>query len=89
MAAPSSILACRIPWTEGPGGLQSGGLQKVRQNSATKRAHTHTYENEQFFKRPFTLMLFRKSEKNLFKRLLYSIVFANIISASYYREFSK
>ena len=28
MAAHSSILAWRIPWTEGPGGLQSVGSQK-------------------------------------------------------------
>ena len=26
----SSILARNIPWTEGPGGLQSMGLQRVR-----------------------------------------------------------
>ena len=30
MAAHSSILAWRIPWTEGPGGLQSMGSQRVR-----------------------------------------------------------
>ena len=30
MATHSSILACRIPWTEEPGGLQSMGLQTVR-----------------------------------------------------------
>ena len=29
MATHSSILACRIPWTEEPGGLQSMGLQRV------------------------------------------------------------
>ena len=29
MAAHSSILACRIPWTEGPDGLQSRGSQRV------------------------------------------------------------
>ena len=29
MATHSSILAWRIPWTEGPGGLQSMGLQTV------------------------------------------------------------
>ena len=29
MAAPSSILAWRIPWTEKPGRLQSIGLQRV------------------------------------------------------------
>ena len=30
MAAHASILAWQIPWTEGFGGLQSRGLQKVR-----------------------------------------------------------
>ena len=29
MAAHSSILACRIVWTEEPGGLQSMGLQRA------------------------------------------------------------
>ena len=32
MATHSSILAWRIPWTEGHGGLQSLGLQRVRHN---------------------------------------------------------
>ena len=32
MAAHSSILAWRIPWTEEPGGLQSMGSQRVRHN---------------------------------------------------------
>ena len=32
MAAHSSILAWRIPWTEEPGGLQSMGPQRVRHN---------------------------------------------------------
>jgi len=32
MAIHSSILAWRIPWTEEPGGLQSIGLQKVKNN---------------------------------------------------------
>jgi len=30
MAAYSSILACKIPWTEEPGELQSIGSQRVR-----------------------------------------------------------
>ena len=30
MTTHSSILACRIPWTEEPGGLQSTGSQRVR-----------------------------------------------------------
>ena len=29
MAAHSSVLAWRIPWTEEPGGLQPMGLQRV------------------------------------------------------------
>ena len=29
MATPSSTLAWEIPWTEGPGGLQSTGSQRV------------------------------------------------------------
>ena len=34
MATHSSILAWRIPWTEEPGGLQSMGSQRVRQDWA-------------------------------------------------------
>ena len=40
MATPSSILAWRIPWTEGPDGLQSKGLQRVEHNLATKKQQT-------------------------------------------------
>ena len=32
VAIHSSILAWRIPWTEEPGGLQSVGSQRVRQD---------------------------------------------------------
>ena len=39
MATHSSILAWRISWTEGPGGLQSTGLQRVGHSWAT---NTHT-----------------------------------------------
>ena len=35
VATHSSILAQRIPWTEEPGGLQSMGLQRVRQDWVT------------------------------------------------------
>ena len=35
MANHSSILAWKNPWTEEPGGLQSLGLQRVGQDSAT------------------------------------------------------
>ena len=37
MATHSSILAWEIPWTEGPGRLQSMGLQKVRHDSVTEQ----------------------------------------------------
>ena len=36
MATHSSILVWRIPWTEEPGGLQSMGLQRVRQDLVTE-----------------------------------------------------
>ena len=32
MATHSSVLACRIPWREEPGGLQSMGSQRLRHN---------------------------------------------------------
>ena len=35
MAPHSSTLAWKIPWTEEPGGLQSMGSLRVRQDSAT------------------------------------------------------
>ena len=38
MATHPSILAWEIPWTEDPGGLQSMGLQRGRQDLAL----THT-----------------------------------------------
>ena len=38
-ATPSSILACKIPWTEEPGGLQSMESQRVEHNWATKNVN--------------------------------------------------
>ena len=40
MAAHSTILARRIPWTEEPSGLQSMGLQRVIHNGSVL-VHTH------------------------------------------------
>ena len=40
MATHSSILACRIPWTEEPSGLQSIGLQRVG-HDRSDLVHTH------------------------------------------------
>ena len=42
MATHSSIIAWRIPWTEEPGGLQSIGSQRVRQDKATNRLMVQT-----------------------------------------------
>ena len=39
MAIHSSIRDWRIPWTEGPGGLQSMGSQRVRHDWATNHFH--------------------------------------------------
>ena len=39
MAAPSSILAWRIPWTEEPGGLQSHGVAKSWIRLKQRRMH--------------------------------------------------
>ena len=44
MAIHSSILAWRIPWTEGPGRLQSMGLRRVRHNWATKFIHSGWFD---------------------------------------------
>ena len=43
MATHSSIPAWIIPWTEEPSGLQSMGLQRVRQHLVTKQQHTCAY----------------------------------------------
>ena len=37
MATHSNILACRIPWTEEPDGLQSMGSQKFEHDLATEQ----------------------------------------------------
>ena len=50
MAARSSILAWRIPWTVEPGGLQSMGFQRVGHDGATNthtHVHTHTHIHTQ------------------------------------------
>ena len=35
MATHSSIVACKIPWTEEPGGLQSMGSQRVEHDCSS------------------------------------------------------
>ena len=43
MAAYSSILAWKIPWTEEPGGLQLMGLQKSQVWLVIKQPPPHSY----------------------------------------------
>ena len=43
MAIHSSILACKIPWMEEPGGLQSMGSQRVGHDSATSLSFPLVY----------------------------------------------
>ena len=45
MTIHSRILACRIPWTEEPGGLQSMGLQRVNKTEQLSW-HTHQVETD-------------------------------------------
>ena len=40
MATHSRILAWKTPWTKEPGGLQSMGLQRVRQDWVAEDTHT-------------------------------------------------
>ena len=46
MAPHSSTLAWKIPWTEGPGGLQSMGSLGVGHDWATSLFHFHALEKE-------------------------------------------
>ena len=46
MATHSSILAWKIPWMEEPGGLQSIGSHRVRQDGATSLAPSQGWGRE-------------------------------------------
>ena len=47
METHSSILAWRIPWTEEPGGLQSGGHKESDPTEVLTHTHTHTHTHTQ------------------------------------------
>ena len=59
MAAHSSILAWRIPWTEKSGGLPSMWSQRVRHDWVT-HTHTHTKHFHQLRKFYWTMFLYRE-----------------------------
>ena len=46
MAVHSSILACRIPWTEDPGGLQPMGLQRAGHCRSDLVQHSRSSNNK-------------------------------------------
>ena len=48
MATHSSILAWVIPWTEEPGGLQSGGGRKGSDMTERQSTHMHTHSTVGF-----------------------------------------
>ena len=58
----SSILACRIPWTEEPGDLQSVGLQRVRHDWATNINFTAYLMKEMLWKFPIQVISEKKSQ---------------------------
>ena len=49
MATHSDILVWRIPWTEEPGGLQSMGLQSVKEVWPTEHTRTHMVSRDKSF----------------------------------------
>jgi len=49
MATHSSVLACRIPWTEESGGLQSMRSQRAGYDCATN-THTHSHTHTLIFR---------------------------------------
>ena len=55
MPIHSSMLACKTPWTEEPGGLQSTGPQRVRHYRARTRTHTHIHTRARTHTHPHTL----------------------------------
>ena len=58
----SSILACRIPWTEEPGDLQYVGLQRVRHDWATNTNFTAYLMKEMFWKFLIQVISEKKSQ---------------------------
>ena len=59
MATHSSILACRIPWTEEPGRLQSKESQRVRRDWATNTTHPYSSPFHVNIQNAFSKVIYR------------------------------
>ena len=72
MATHSSVTAWRIPWTEGPGGLQSMGSQRVGPNWATNTHNNHGLVMSLLNSNPlyFSLLIYSTFQKLFFIRIL-------------------
>ena len=68
MAAHSSILAGRIPWTEEPGELQSTGCKE----SDTTERQTHTHISDA--KKKKNLKCVMLTEKSKLQKIIYWII---------------
>ena len=83
IATHSSILACKIPWTEQRGRLQSMGLQRLRHDWVTEHAHTGALRQQKFTPSQFwrlkiqnqdvcrTVLTLKALEKSPFLHLLW------------------
>ena len=65
MASHSSILICRITWTEEPGGLQSMGSHRVRQVDSSNLACTHAYSTDTHQNSTFILKTYQYPKKKV------------------------
>ena len=96
MATHSSILAWEIPWTEGPGGLQSMGSQTAGHDCTTKQQHlTHTHKLFSHGFIPYVLFyelievsnkIYWTSKSVIFKQieLTYNIILVSSIAIRYF-----
>ena len=73
MAAHSSILGWRIPWTEEPGGLQSTGSQRVGHDWATSPSPSPSYSETWKFRKADSWVAFIFCR---FKFLLFNLLLA-------------
>ena len=90
IATHSSILAWRIPWTEEPGGLQSVGLQRVRQDwmTFTFRGELYLTMDSREFVVYCSVKVYRILELGgTFKILLPSLLLAESLNWVYFVDY--